>query len=102
MKNSSALKSYSKKTVFPEQLVRTFHTALATAQIQSESSIDLNKLNDNAGFQVLLQAVQNLARTQGISEQKAAEALIETFRSLETTWKSYLLREGLEKLRTPH
>jgi hypothetical protein len=102
MKNSFVLKSYSKKTDFPEHLVRTFHTAFASAQIQSGSTVDLKSLNDNDGFQALLQAVRELAATRGISEQKAAEELIEVFRNLDTTWKSYLLREGLEKIRSPH
>jgi hypothetical protein len=85
-----------------DSLVRVFNTALVSAHKvdRRDFSSELSALTESASFKAILNAVRQLSCVQGVSERTAAEELIETFRKLDNVWKDYILREGLDRIRS--
>lgn len=85
-----------------EELARVFNTSVVSSQAKAKRdfSSELFALTDSSAFKAILNAVQQLARVQGISEKQAAEQVIQTFRRLDEIWGEYMFHEGLDRLRS--
>lgn len=85
----------------PDQITKLFNTAIISTKIptQSNYSAKLNELVQSRAFRSVLQAIRDLARSSGISEELAAEEIVQTFRDIDEIWDSYIFQEGLEKLK---
>lgn len=53
---------------------------------------------DTPEYQAILLAAQSLAATLNISPEAATERLIQTFRSIDSSWKNVLLKKGAQSL----
>jgi len=87
-----------------DPLVRIINTAFVSSQGQQTShgtQKDLTQLIESPAYQSLLDAVQLLARRQGISELDAAQMMIKTFREIDSIWSSFVVEEGLKSLKGP-
>lgn len=84
-----------------EELTRIFNTALVSQQAGTTRDVsgELYQLTEGPAFQAILNAVRQLAQVQGVPERQAAEQMIVTFKKMDTLWREYLTREGLERLR---
>lgn len=88
--------------VSPE-LMRTFHTALVNSQSDQSKrnfSAELNQLTQSPAFLALINATEQLASIQGISEEQAAEELIAAFHQFTQIWQGYIFQEGLGYLKS--
>jgi hypothetical protein len=85
----------------PDVLAKVFNSALVAtrAKTKRDFSAELHQLMDGASFKTILNAVRQLSCVQGISEQQAAEELVETFRKLDSLWDDYIYKEGVGRLR---
>lgn len=83
-----------------EETVRILNSALirTAADPTQDFSSDLLRVVDTPSFRAILSAVRSLAHCEKISETEAAEQLIRTFRDLDRIWRSYVYREGLDRL----
>ncbi len=84
-----------------DDLTRIFNTALLSTKTESvrDFSGELYKLVESPAFRAILASIRQVARNHGISEREAAEAVIQTFRKLDTIWEGYLIQEGLDRLK---
>ncbi len=80
---------------------KLFNTAVISTKIpaQNNYSTKLTELVQSRAFRSILQSIQDLARNSGISEETAAEEIVQTFRDIDKIWDSYIFHEGLEKLK---
>ena len=96
--------SPSSSTLTPrsEELARIFNTSLVSSQAKAKRdfSSELFALTDSSAFKAILNAVQQLARVQGISEKQASEQVIQTFRRIDEIWGEYMFHEGLDRLKS--
>ena len=81
------------------ELTRTFNSAVVATTGQVTSSPDLSKTFRSTEYRTILEAVRRLARLENISEKDASERLIKVFRQVDTTWKDYVIQEGLTAVR---
>lgn len=86
-----------------EKLVRVFNTAIVSTHRASKKnrSSELFDLVGTPAFQAILHAVERLSTDEGITEQAAAERIIETFRKVDQIWGNYLFHEGLDYVFKP-
>jgi len=93
----------AKPAIAQDQLVRIFNTALVSTQAgkKRDFSSELCALTESSSFKAILSAVRHLSRVQGVSEQRAAEDIIQTFRKMDEIWEEYVAKEGLDKIRNP-
>ena len=84
-----------------EELTRIFNSALVSSKAESlkDFSHELLGLVESPAYQAILNAVRQLARTQGVGERESAEILIQTFRKLDRLWSDYVFQEGVDRLR---
>lgn len=84
-----------------EELTRIFNSALVSSRAESlkDFSHELLGLVESPAYQALINAVRQLARSQGIGERESAEILIQTFRKLDRLWSDYVFQEGVDRLR---
>ena len=84
-----------------EELSKIFNTSIVSskAKAKRDFSSELFALTDSTAFKTILNAVQQLARVQGISEKQAAEQVIQTFRRMDELWGEYLFHEGIDRLK---
>ena len=84
-----------------DELSKIFNTSLVSSKAKSKRdfSSELFALTDSTAFKTILNAVQQLARVQGISEKQAAEQVIQTFRRMDELWGEYLFHEGIDRLK---
>ncbi len=85
----------------PDELTRIFNTALVASKIDSvrDYSAELTAVLDTPGFRAILSAIRTLSVTEGLSERKSAETLIQTFRRVDRIWGDYVLQEGIDRLK---
>lgn len=86
-----------------EELTRIFNSAILSTRSKAKRnfSAELIALTESTSFKAILNAVQQVARVQGISDRQAAEQVIETFRKMDDLWSEYTVCEGLDKIRKP-
>jgi hypothetical protein len=84
-----------------DDLSRIFNTALVGTRTEGvrDLSAELFSLVESPAFRAILSAVRQTARTEGISEREAAEEVIRTFRKVDRIWETYILQEGVDRLR---
>ncbi len=103
--NSGARSPSMSSSATPSQpvddLVRIFNTALVSSRVESQKSFseEVFALMDSPAFRSILHAIRQMSKAEGISEAHAAEKIITTFRKLDRLWDSYLLNEGVSKVR---
>ncbi|MBL7715947.1 MAG: hypothetical protein JNL01_10825 [Bdellovibrionales bacterium] len=57
------------------------------------------EIMSSPAFAAILGAVATLSKQSDISSRVAADQVITTFRRLDHLWKSYLLQEGLDRIK---
>lgn len=84
-----------------DQSTKLFNTAVIATKIPklSNYSSKLSELVQSVAFQAILRAIQDYAQKQGISEEQAAEEIVQTFRDIDMVWDDYIFQEGLDKLK---
>ncbi|MCB9094882.1 MAG: hypothetical protein H6621_07420 [Halobacteriovoraceae bacterium] len=80
---------------------------LNTAIVKSkESRIDdsyeerLKKVCDSPVIETLNRAISDLAESQGVSKDQAAQLIIDTVKELDSIWNDYVMMEGIDRLRS--
>jgi len=91
----------SRPVSMDDQLVRVFNTALISTRARSNQDLsrELQGVIQSKAFQAVLSATRDLARTECISDQEAAEFVIRAFRKIDQIWKDYVFHEGIDKLK---
>lgn len=84
-----------------EEISRIFNSALVATQVRENQSpaLELQQLMGSPAFHAIMNAVRQVARTEGISERQAAEQIIRTFRKMDQIWSDYVYQEGVDRLR---
>lgn len=84
-----------------DELSRIFNSAMVATQPvdQGNPTTELFELMQSAPFRAIMEAVQQLARSEGVSEREASEQIIRAFRKVDRIWSGYVFKEGLDKLR---
>ena len=85
----------------PDHSTKLFNTAVISTKIPSQSnySVKLSELVQSRAFRSILQAISIHAKNTGLSEEAAAEEVVQTFRDIDKIWDAYIFHEGLEKLK---
>jgi hypothetical protein len=93
--------AFSQPTPSVEELAKALNTAMVATKLESarDYSTELVQLMETPAFRAFLQALRTLAATEGLTEKRAAEQLIQTFRRLDRLWTDYVLHEGVDRLR---
>ncbi len=85
-----------------DRFTRILNTAVIATKVPRSPNA-CNRLQDlmrKPGFQVILRAMRDYAQEYGVSEQAAAQAMIQAFRELDGIWDDFIFQEGLDKLKT--
>lgn len=84
-----------------EELTRIFNTALVSANQEStrDFSKEMAEIMSSPAFSAILGAVAALSTQREIEPRAAAEQIISTFQRLDGLWKTYLLQEGLGRIK---
>lgn len=85
-----------------DQSTKLFNTAIIATKIPklSNYSSKLSDLVASKPFQAILLAIREYAAQTGLSEEQAAEEIVQTFREIDQIWNDYIFQEGLDKLKT--
>lgn len=83
-----------------DRLSKIFHSAIVSRHVKrnADFSAELTSLTQRPAFQFILNTIQQLASSQRISEQEAAEQLVETFQNIDKVLKDYLCWEGIDRI----
>ncbi len=84
-----------------DQRTKLFNTAIISTKIPKLTNYS-NKLGDavqSKPFEAILKAIQEHAASTGLSEEQAAEEVVQTFREIDQLWNDYIFQEGLDKLK---
>jgi len=84
-----------------DQSTKLFNTAIIATKIPhlSNYSSKLGELVQSKSFQAILRAIRQHAEQTGVSEEQAAEEIVQTFREIDQVWDRYIFQEGLDKLK---
>jgi len=84
-----------------DQSTKLFNTAIVATKIPKlcNYSSQLSELVQSKSFHAILKAIQLHAETCGLSEEQAAEEVVQTFRDIDKIWDNYIFQEGLDKLK---
>lgn len=84
-----------------DEIARVFNSALVATRASDNrnAASELHSIMESAPFRMILSAVRQLARNQGISERQAAEQMIRAFRKVDQIWADYVYQEGVDRLR---
>jgi signal transduction histidine kinase len=84
-----------------DQSTKLFNTAIIATKIPklTNYSAQLNELVQTPAFQFILKAIREYAASTGVSEEQAAEQMVQTFRDIDRVWDAYIFQEGLDKLK---
>lgn len=85
-----------------DELTRVFNTALVASKVEGvrDYSAELCAIMESPGFRAILTAVRTLSASEGLTERKAAETIIQTFRRMDRVWGDYLVQEGIDRLKS--
>lgn len=80
---------------------KLFNTAIIATKIPklTNYSAKLSELVQSRSFQAILKAIREHALENGLSEEIAAEEIVQTFREIDQVWNDYIFQEGLDKLK---
>jgi hypothetical protein len=84
-----------------EDLSVIFNTAFVRSRApasERDLAAELAELAKSPAYHAIMNAAQQLARTQNISELEAAEQIVATFRKMDDVWGAYLTQEGLARI----
>ena len=104
--SSPALNNNNTSKNNPEDLMRSFHTALVSSALAGvECAPDkleatLQELTRDPAYKLLLNIIGRLAREESISEVDAAKKLIQAFKKTEALWSGYVLSQGFERIKS--
>jgi hypothetical protein len=84
-----------------DQSTKFFNTAIIATKIPklANYSSKLSELVQSKSFQTILKAIREHAQQSGLSEEQAAEEIVQTFRDIDRVWDDYIFQEGLDKLK---
>lgn len=84
-----------------DQSTKLFNTAIIATKIPrlSDYSNQLGTLVQSPAFQAILKAIRDYAVAMNVSEEQAAEEIVQTFRDIDRIWDDYIFQEGLDKLK---
>lgn len=84
-----------------DEIARIFNTAVVATRVEAsrDFSAELYTLIESPAFRAILSSIRQLARSQGVSEREAAEAMIQTFRKVDRVWSDYIFQEGIDRLK---
>lgn len=84
-----------------DHLARCFNTALIFTRAETPLNLthELKSLMDSSAYRHILEAMQKLAATEGITETQAAEKMVAAFRKVDQIWSQYVFMEGLSRLK---
>lgn len=84
-----------------DELTRIFNTAVVATKVEGvrDYSAELCAVMESPGFRAVLTAVRTLAAAEGLSERRAAETILQTFRRVDRIWGDYLIQEGIDRLK---
>ncbi len=84
-----------------DQSTKLFNTAVIATKIPklSNYSTKLAEIVQSKQFHAILGAIREYAAEAGISEEQAAEEVVQTFRDIDRVWDDYIFQEGLDKLK---
>lgn len=82
------------------ELSRVFNTALVSTRTSSSMNLsdEVYQVMKSPAFGAILSAVRQLSQEQGLTEQRAAEEVIRTFRKIDTLWSDFVFQEGVSRL----
>jgi hypothetical protein len=85
-----------------DELTRIFNTAVVATKVEGvrDYSAELCAVMESPGFRAILTAVRTLAVSEGLTERKAAETILQTFRKADRIWGDYLIQEGIDRLKS--
>lgn len=83
------------------EMIRSFNTAILTtrSEMYEDYTSKLENLLATPAFNSIMTAIHDLSVTQNISQDAAAQDVVKTFREIDNLWKSYLIQEGISKLK---
>jgi hypothetical protein len=84
-----------------EDLSVIFNTAFVRSRApapERDLAAELAELSKSPAYNAIMNAAQQLAQTQNISELEAAEQIVATFRKMDDVWGAYLTQEGLARI----
>ena len=86
-----------------EDLSVIFNTAFVRSRApspQRDLAAELAQLMKSPAYQAIINAAQQLAQSQNITELEAADQIIATFKKMDDVWAAYLTQEGLARITT--
>lgn len=88
---------YGRQAQARPDLARVFSTAIVSTRTENgtDHCQKLSSLMESPAAKVILEAIQQLARNEGISELEAGQDLVRVFREIDQVWAEYLYQEGL-------
>ena len=88
-------------TASQDRFTRILNTAVIATKVarSQNASARLQELVRKPGFQIILRAMSDYAQEYSVSEQAAAQALIQAFRELDGVWDDFIFQEGLDRLK---
>jgi hypothetical protein len=84
-----------------EDMSLTLNTAFVRSRAPATErnlAAELALISSSPACRAIHAAVQQLAKTQNLSELEAAEQVIHAFRKLDEVWDAYLRQEGMAQL----
>ena len=60
----------------------------------------LKKVCDSPAIDFLNKAISQLAESQDISKDQAAQVIVDTVKELDSIWNDYVMMEGIDRLRS--
>ena len=84
-----------------DELTRVFNTAMVATKVDAvrDYSVELSTVMESPGFRASRTAVKTLCASEGLTERRAAETLIQAFRKMDRIWGDYIAQEGIDRLK---
>ena len=92
----------SPPAVSQDELTRIFNTALVATKVEGirDYSAELGAVMESPGFRAILTSIRTLCASEGLSERKAAETILQTVRKMDRNWGDYVVQEGIDRLKS--
>jgi hypothetical protein len=83
-----------------EELGRIFNTVMVSTVSQENADFpeEFKRIMDSPAFKCILGAIHAHSEAQKLPIRQATEQVIQTFRKLDDMWRSYIYREGVDRL----
>ena len=83
----------------PIQLLNTAIVKSKELEIDKSYEERLKRVCDSPAIEHINKAISNLADSQSISKEQAAQMIVKVLSDLESIWDDYVVMEGLDKLK---